>query len=379
MALPARTTRARYLLSQADWPLVGTTVLLAALGAVMIYSATRMGVVGAPMHYLRRQAVALAIGAVALAICVAIDYRTIVRLGWAAYAFSTALLVFVLILGRRVAGTQGWIDLGPLSLQPSEVAKLALVLALADHLGRHRTPETWRDLAVPVLATAFMIALVLAQPDLGTAVVFGIILLGMLYIAQTPARHLAWMTAAAGVVVGVAVALTYFGWVELLQPHQMQRLTVFLDPAAHGQGAGWNVVQSVIAIGSGQLMGRGLFAGPQTQLAFVPARHTDFIFSVVGEELGFFGAAAVLGLYLLMFRRMAAIAAGARDRAGTLLATGVVTMVAFHALFNVAMTVGLVPVMGLPLPLLSSGGSHASVTLAAVGLVIGVGARRVPW
>ncbi|WP_324717494.1 rod shape-determining protein RodA [Carboxydochorda subterranea] len=377
MSRPGRA--ARRFFAQLDGALIASALALAVIGAVMVYSATRSWVVGDPGYYLRRQAINLLAGLIGLVAAVAVDYRRLLRASGVLYGLGAALLVAVLVAGRRVAGTQGWLPLGPFAVQPSELAKVALVLVLAEYLGQRKPPESWRDLVVPIGLTAGMAGLVLAQPDLGTAVVFGVILLGMLYAAQTPARYLGWMAGAAVLAATAAVLVTYLGWFEVLKPHQIQRLTVFVDPGAYRQGAGWNVSQSVIAIGSGKLFGRGLFSGPQTQLAFVPARHTDFIFSVIGEELGFFGAAAVLGLFFVLIRRGLAIAAQARDRGGALLAAGVVVMVGFHVVFNVGMTLGMVPVMGIPLPLLSYGGSHGLATLTALGMVAGVGARRVPW
>ncbi|HEY8487081.1 MAG TPA: FtsW/RodA/SpoVE family cell cycle protein, partial [Limnochordales bacterium] len=171
-------------------------------------------------------------------------------------------------------------------------------------------------------------------------------------------------------------AVTWLGWAQVFKPHQLQRLLVFVDPHAYNRGAGWNVVQSVIAVGSGQLFGRGLFAGPQTQLAFLPARHTDFIFSAVAEELGFLGAGAALAAFYVVIRRGLQVAQLARDRSGSLLAAGVVVWLAFHVVINVGMTLGLLPVMGIPLPLVSYGGTSLVATLAGVGLLLNVAMRR---
>ncbi|HEY8498270.1 MAG TPA: rod shape-determining protein RodA [Limnochordales bacterium] len=379
MAWGAGQGPARRLISGTDWTLVGVAAGLGLVGLVMVYSATRSWVVGDPTYYLRRQALNLAVGLGGLAAAWLYDYRRLLRLGYGLYGLTVLLLVAVLAAGRRVAGTQGWLVLGPFSLQPAELAKVSLVVALARYLGDRRPPEQWPQLAVPLALTAGVAGLVLLQPDLGTAVVFGVILLGMLYVAQVPARILAWMVGIGAAGVALAVLASWYGWVEVLKPHQIQRLAVFLDPEAHRQGAGWNVTQSLIAIGSGRLFGQGLFRGPQTQLAFVPARHTDFIFATLGEELGFFGAAAVLAAYGVLLRRCVAVASTARDRGGALLAAGVAVMLGFHVVVNIGMTLGLAPVMGIPLPLLSYGGSHLLAALSAVGLVAGVGARRLGW
>lgn len=367
----------RRLIAGIDWVLVGLGVALSLLGLVMVYSATRSWVVGDPTFYLRRQALSLAVGLAGMTAGLLYDYRRLLQISRFIYALALALLVAVLVVGRRVAGTQGWLPLGPFSLQPAELAKLMLVVALARHLGERRPPERWQDLVGPLVMTALPAGLVLMQPDLGTALVFGGILLGMLYVAQAPSRYLAWMTGLALAGAGVAVAASWLGWVEVLKPHQLQRLAVFIDPEANRKGAGWNVTQSIIAIGSGRLFGQGLFRGPQTQLAFVPARHTDFIFSAVGEELGFFGAAGVLAAYAVLLQRCLTIAQTARDRGGALLATGVAVTLGFHVAVNIGMTLGLAPVMGIPLPLLSYGGSSLLATLTGLGMVAGVGARRL--
>lgn len=360
-----------------DWVLVGCVMALSVLGLVMVYSATRSWAPD-PTFYFRRQAVHLGVGAVALAAAAAVDYRKLLRYGPWVYLVGLALLVAVLLAGRRVSGTQGWLSVGGLTLQPAELAKMTLVVALAGYLADHRPPRSWRDVAVPLGLGLAYAALVLAQPDLGTAVVFGVIVMGMLFAAQTPGRFLAWITGAGLAAVAVAVVATWVGWWEVLKPYQVQRLAVLVQPGLMGKGSGWNVLQSVIAVGSGRLFGRGLFGGPQTQLAFLPSRHTDFIFSAVGEELGFLGAGAVLGAYYLICRRILRAAQLARDRAGCLLAVGVLLPLAFHMMVNIGMTLGLVPVMGIPLPFLSYGGSNLLASLAGVGMVLSVAARRRP-
>lgn len=366
----------RRLLAGTDWVLVAMALGLSLLGLVMVYSATRSWVVGDPAYYLRRQAFNLLAALAGMALGFFYDHRRLLQFSRLVYALGILLLVAVLAAGRRVAGTQGWLDLGPVAVQPAELAKLVLVVALARELGERRI-ERWQDLVVPVGMAVLPATLVLLQPDLGTAVVFGVILLGMLYAAQAPARYLAWMTGAALAGAAGAVAVSWLGWAPILQPHQLQRLAVFFGRGASPQGAGWNVAQSIIAIGSGRLFGQGLFRGPQTQLAFVPARHTDFIFSAVGEELGFFGAAGAVAAYATLLWRCLAVATLPGDRGGALLATGVAVTLGFHVAINIGMTLGLAPVMGIPLPLLSYGGSSLLATLTGLGMVAGVGARRL--
>lgn len=341
----------------------------------MVYSATRAWAPD-PGYYLRRQLINLLVALPAMGAALAVDYRRIVRQGPLIYGAGLALLVLVRLVGRRVAGTQGWITVGAFSLQPAELAKVALIIALAGYLGESRPVRRPADLLLPVGLGLLYMLLVLLQPDLGTAVVFGVILMGMLFVAQVPLRYLAWMGAAAVAATLAAVLVTWMGWAEVIKPHQFQRIAVFVQPEAYGRGAGWNVVQSVIAVGSGRLFGRGLFSGPQTQLAFLPARHTDFIFSAVAEELGFLGAGAVLAAFYLLFQRALMAARLARDRAGGLLVAGIVVHLGFHVVVNVGMTVGLLPVMGIPLPFLSYGGTSLVASLAGIGLVLNVAARR---
>lgn len=373
--MPAPPSGARPWYRATDWVLVGSVAALAGLGLVMVYSATRSWAPD-PIFYLRRQAINLGVGALALVVAAAVDYRRLLRYGPWVYLGGLLLLAAVLVAGRRVAGTQGWLALGRWSLQPAELAKVALAVALAGYLAEHRPPRRWPDLVAPTGLALVYTALVLLQPDLGTAVVFVVILMGMLFAAQTPAKFLAWMTLAGLAAVGLAVAATWAGWWPLLKPHQLQRLAVLVQPGLVDKGAGWNVLQSVIAVGSGRLFGRGLFAGPQTQLAFLPSRHTDFIFSAVGEELGFLGAGAVLAAYYLVCRRILRVAQLARDRAGSLLAVGVLIPLSFHVVVNIGMTLALVPVMGIPLPFLSYGGSNLVASLTGVGLVLSVARRR---
>ena len=367
--------RLRYIVTHLDGPLVGACLLLAGVGAVMVYSTTRAWAPD-PTYYLRRHLLNLAVGMAGLGLAVVVDYRRWLRASPLLYGGGLALLVAVLAVGRRVAGTQAWIAVGQWSLQPSELAKVALVVALAAYLSEGRSVRRPTDLAWPLGLGGLYVLLVLLQPDLGTSVVFGAIVVGMLFVAQVPGRYLGWLVAAGLGGVLVAAAATWLGWAQIFKPHQLQRLLVFLDPETYQRGAGWNVVQSVIAVGSGQLFGRGLFAGPQTQLAFLPARHTDFIFSAVAEELGFLGAGAVLAAYYVLIRRGLWVAQRARERAGSLLTAGVVVWLAFHVVVNVGMTLGLLPVMGIPLPLVSYGGTSLVASLAGVGLVLNVALRR---
>ncbi|MDR7481788.1 MAG: rod shape-determining protein RodA [Armatimonadota bacterium] len=346
-----------------DWPLVATTVLLAAYGVVVLVSATH-GAPGAAV-LLRGRALHLAAGAVALVVAMQVDYRRLAALAPLLYAATLLALAAVLVAGDSRLGAQRWIGLGPLgSVQPSEMAKLVVVITLARHLDAARALPRLLALVPYAAHVAVPTLLIVRQPDLGTALVLLAILASMLYVAG--ARPVDLAAAAAG-----ATALLPFLW-GALHDYQRRRLLAFLDPQADPLGAGYAVIQAKIAVGSGQLFGKGLFAGTQNVLRFIPEQHTDFIFTVVGEELGLLGATVLLVLYGIWLWRALAIAAGARDRLGGLIATGIATMVAFHVVVNIGMTVGLLPVTGIPLPLLSYGGTSLLTTLAGTGLLLGI-------
>jgi rod shape determining protein RodA len=351
---------------EVDWPLVAATVLLVAYGVVVLVSAAH----GAPgaAALLRGRAMHLAMGTVALLVAARLDYRRLAAAAPVLYGGMLLALAAVLVVGDSRLGAQRWIALGPVgSIQPSELAKLVVVVTLARHLDAARALPRLRALVPYAAHVAVPALLIVRQPDLGTALVLLAILAAMLYVAG--ARPVDLAAAAAG---GAAALPLLWG---ALHDYQRRRLLAFLDPHADPLGAGYAIIQAKIAVGSGQLFGKGLFAGTQNVLRFIPEQHTDFIFTVVGEELGFAGATVLLGLYGVWIWRALAIAAGARDRLGGLIATGIGAMMAFHVVVNIGMTVGLLPVTGIPLPLLSYGGTSLLTTLAATGLLLSVRAR----
>ncbi|MDR7523512.1 MAG: rod shape-determining protein RodA [Armatimonadota bacterium] len=352
-----------------DWVLVAATALLVAFGFIALASAAR----GAPEAegLLRTRTLHLALGVVALVVAASVDYRWLGGMALVIYPATLLLLLAVLVGGEARMGAQRWITVGPLgAFQPSEVAKLAVVLTLARHLEVVRVLPRLRSLVPFVLHVALPMILIVRQPDLGTALVLAAILAVMLYVAGARLADLAGLAAA-------AAAVTPFLW-PVLHDYQRRRLLAFLDPGGDPLGAGYALIQSKIAIGSGQLFGKGLFAGTQNVLKFIPEQHTDFIFTVIGEELGFFGAVALLALYLVWLWRALGIAGGARDRYGALVASGIAGMMLFHVVVNIGMTVGLMPITGIPLPLVSYGGSSLLTTLAATGVLLGIRMRRRP-
>jgi rod shape determining protein RodA len=360
--------RTRRLVRYLDPLLIASTAALVAFGMVMVYSTTHSG--PRPLAFVENQGVHLIAGLAVGVVLIAVDYRAIAASSRWLYVLNIVLLAAVLVLGRTSLGAQRWIALGPLGeFQPSEFAKLVIVITLAKHLADRPGPyESVRDLLPFLGHIALPVFLIFRQPDLGTALVYGAIFAGMLYAGGVRRRDLA--------VLGVAaLALAPVLW-HLLKEYQRRRLMVFLDPSLDPLGSGYGILQSKIAVGSGLMWGKGLFEGPQNVLQFVPEHHTDFIFSVVGEELGFVGAMVLLCLFLVWLWRCARVASTARDRFGALAAVGVVSMVAFHVFVNVGMTVGIMPITGIPLPFISYGGSALMTMLWATALVLNIGMRR---
>nr|MBO2477094.1 rod shape-determining protein RodA [Bacillota bacterium] len=355
-----------------DFVLLSAVVLLLLFGLLVVYSATR-GLAetrGDPFYYVKRQSMAALLGFAAMAAVLTFDYRHLAKLSRLFYVGSLALLGAVLVVGRAGGGAERWLSLGPLNLQPSEVAKISLILVLAWALSERDHVQGWRGIFVALAWLAPMWALILLQPDLGTAMTMAGMTLGILFFAGAPVKHLALLTTAGlGAAVGAVVG-SIQGWLPILKPYQVNRLIVFFDPYRYRHDEGWNVIQSMIAIGSGSLFGKGLFGGSQTQLNFLPARHTDFIFSVIGEEFGFVGGVFVLFLFGVIFWRGGRILLQAKDSMGSLIVAGVLSMVFCHVLINIGMTLGLMPVTGLPLPLISYGGTSVLTTLTSIGLVL---------
>lgn len=361
-------------------------ILLAVAGVIIIYgliaisSATHVtNPSGADAFYfVKRQVIWVLLGLAAAIFFMGWRYEELPRYATVLYVVNLLLLAAVLFVGHTALGAQRWIKLGPFLLQPSEFAKFVIIITLANFLARREDRlARLRDLLPVFLYVGPPLLLILKQPDLGTSLVFIVVTFSMLYMAGVRAATLLLLGGAGflGVCGWIWAHLHYGVWIPLKE-YQIVRLTIFLDPWQDWQGAGYHMIQSQIALGSGGLWGRGLFNGTQNQLNFLPEQHTDFIFSVIGEELGFVGAVGLLVLYYLFLFRAIRIAAVAKDSFGRLLATGIVAMFVFHILVNVGMTIGIMPVTGIPLPLFSYGGSAMLTNLAAVGLLENIYARR---
>ncbi len=354
--------------------LVAAVVGLAVIGLFAIYSATHQSLAAVdldPGRFVKRQLTFLAVGLVVLMIAASFDYRLLKVYAGIAYVSSLALLVLVRTpLGTSVRGSQRWFEMFGFQLAPSEIAKLALIAMLAAFLSELRSELTLNDVFRASALAAIPAVLVFLQPDLGTSIVFAAILVGVLIVAGTRARYLAILAV-------TAIVLIFAGFqVGLVKQYQVERLRAFLDPANVDEGARYNRDQAEIAIGSGGLLGVGYLQGTQTNLDFVPEQHTDFVFTVVGEEFGFAGAAGLLALYGIVLWRAFRIALVSRDPFGTYLAAGIASMLALQMFVNIGMNVGIMPITGIPLPFVSYGGSSLLLNCASIGLLLNVHMRR---
>ncbi|MXZ06762.1 MAG: rod shape-determining protein RodA [Acidimicrobiia bacterium] len=348
---------------------------LMALGSVMIYSSTYIRLdeeTGDPGSAMRKQLVFAVAGLVTYLVCSMVDYRLCRRFQVPIY-ICLMLALFLVLFASPQKGATRWIPVGPFQFQPSEFAKVALIVVLAALLA----PEagrllTWKRLGRALLAAALPGFLIFRQPDLGTMLVVGFITIGMLFVARSSIRQM--------LVLGVAGVVGAFAMFQLdiLRSYQANRLSGFFDQTADLQGVNWNLNQSQIAIGSGQLFGRGLFQGTQTRLSFIPSQTTDFIFTAVGEQFGFIGSAAVILAYAILIWRVLIVAIGSPNAFGTLISVGMASLLSFHVFVNIGMTVGLVPVTGLPLPFMSAGGSAMIAMSGGLGIVNSVWRSRSP-
>lgn len=351
-----------------DWVLVFAVATLGAIGVGMVYSATA----GSPTSDLAvKQLLYLGAALVVMLVAMAVDYHTLAELSPLFYGVTLALLIYLPFFGRAIANTRGWLELGPVNFQPAEMAKITTLLALSSFLATRKTAGLGAVNMAGILAlVGIPILLIAIQPDLGTAVTFLPLLAVGAFLGGIRLRTIAVM-----VVIPCILAVPL--WQHYLQDYQKTRVLTFLDPTRDPKGAGYQVIQSKIAVGSGGLVGKGYLEGTQGQLKFLPAQHTDFIFALLAEERGFLGSLVVLSLYFVVIYRCVAIARAARDRLGVLLAMGMVALFACQTLVNIGVVVGLMPTTGVPLPLMSYGGSSLLATMAGMGLVLNVWMRRL--
>ena len=364
------TTVGKGLRDNFDWPLFVTVAAIAVIGVTNLYSATSAASSALSELYIQ-QIYWVTLGAGAAVLVVAIDYRHYERLGWWAYGVGIAMLVLVFLLAPEIRGSQRWIRIGSFSLQPSEMMKLILIVALAKYL--HNDPKTdgrtLKDLVIPGLILALPMGLILLQPDLGTALILAFIFGSIMLLTNLKLRSV--VTLAAAFVLSAPLTWTY-----LLQGYQRRRLTAFLHPEQDLLGIGWHAHQSIVAIGSGGLGGKGFMQGTQNQHRFLPDQHTDFPFPVWAEEQGFVGVALLFFLYVFLILWGLKVASQAKDRFGAVVAVGVSAFFFWHTVINLAMVSGLAPVVGVTLPLFSYGGSSVLTSMVGIGLLMNVSIRR---
>jgi rod shape determining protein RodA len=368
-----RPSSGRPLVLRIDVTLLLTTVLAATVGVVLVYSATRskLALAGLNSHYfLTRQAAYVVVGGIVMVVLTAIDYRWLEHASAALYvAMILALLAMFSGIGSSALGATRWIQAGPVQIQPSAFATLVLIVTVATFCSRRPQGLNLRDLIKVLVLAAVPIVLVVKQPDLGSAIVMSVVLLVMLVIAGVPNRYLVLLVALT-IAAGFAVV-----HLKLLKGYQLNRISSLFSHGKNLQSTAYNQNQSVAAIGSGGAFGKGLFHGPQTNLSYVPEQQTDFIFSALGEQLGFAGAAGVLTLVGVVAFRLLRSAQLARDSFGRLLATGCFTLIAFSVFENAGMAMRIMPVAGIPFPFLSYGGSATVAFFAAVGVAMSVHLR----
>ncbi|MBU2595463.1 rod shape-determining protein RodA [Patescibacteria group bacterium] len=352
-------------LKSIDWVLLSLIILLLLFGLVVIFSITFHT---SKQNLASSQLIYAILGLGLLVLFTAIDYRTLSSASIVLYIIGIALLVLVLVLGRSKLGSTRWIELGFFNFQPSEIFKVILILTLSNFLAKKEDILVF-DFLFYLGLIALPAALVLLEPDLGTAFIYVIIGLALFIACRSKEIYLL-ITGLIG-----AILLPIF-WFFILKFYQRERILTFIDPSHDPFGSGYNVLQSTISVGSGGLLGRGLGHGPQSQLNFLPIAHTDFIFASLAEELGFIGAGLLLILFLILIMRIVSIAVSAKDALGRYLAFGVAAMILFQVLINVGMNIGLMPVTGIPLPLISHGGSSLFSTMIALGIVCSIFIRR---
>lgn len=346
-----------------DWVLFGATIGLVVIGIITIGSATHINKSSLEsLEYVGKQAAFFVLNLIFLFGIQKFDYHEMKKSSKVLYIIMILMLTAVIFIGTSALGAQRWIKIGPITIQPSEFSKMLMIISLAYLLEpRVSKLNTLRELLPVALFVGVPFALVFKQPDLGTSLVFMAITVGMTFIAKINLKLVRNITAC-------VMAVLPFGWFAL-KSYQKNRILVFLNPDVDPLGAGYHIIQSKIAIGSGKLIGKGLFQGTQSQLNFLPENHTDFIFSVIGEELGFIGCVVVILLFFVMMYRGIEIARTASDDYGSLLAIGVVSMIGFQVLVNIGMTTGIMPVTGIPLPFMSYGVSSLTTNMIGIALL----------
>lgn len=352
-----------------DWVLLSSVFLLIAIGLITLYSMSSFEN-GLESNYFLKQLVAVGIGIFLMLFFSFLDYRVLISYSTKLYFGAILILVGLLIWGATVRGTTGWIKLGLFNLQPVEITKLILIIFLASFLA---IKKTYFSITVRIIASVVLVSvpiiLILQQPDFGSSVIIMGVWLIMIFVSGMNKKTIAGL-----VIAGIIASSS--GWF-MLKNYQKERLINFVNPERDPLGSGYNVIQSIVAVGSGGMWGKGLGHGSQSQLNFLPEKHTDFIFAVFAEEFGFFGSAVVLVLFGILFYRLKEAARLARDNFGYLMVVGISTMLFMQVLVNVGMNIGIAPVTGVPLPFLSYGGSSMMIILTSIGIIQSIFIRRI--
>lgn len=358
----------RRLITNFDWGLLAITLLIAGVGLLQLYSAVHAGGMQSFVYY--KQIIWLAAGLGLMAMAFVFNYKHLDKWAWIIYLACLLLLVLVLVFGRQAGGSIRWLAIGPFTVQPSEPVKLGVIIILAKFLAGKAKPEglNLKELLAPLLITALPFLLIANQPDLGTAGIIALIAGSMAAFVKIEKKTFFGICLIFLIILPIA-------W-NLLEPYQQERVLTLIFPNNDPLGAGYHIRQSKIAVGSGMLLGKGFLEGTQKMLAFLPEQHTDFIFSVLAEEWGFAGAFGVLLLYLFLIVFGLNIAHGCRDKFGTILAVGITAMFFWQVFINIGMVIGIMPVVGMPLPLMSYGGSSTLTNLLGVGLLMNISMRR---
>jgi rod shape determining protein RodA len=353
-----------------DWALFLTAAALAVIGVINLYSATSVSRAALSEIYIQ-QLYWLVLGGILGSVVAVIDYRHYERLGYLLYAVGIVLLVLVFILGKDIRGSSRWISIGSFGFQPSEFMKLFMIIALAKYL--HDDPKTearsLKDLILPAALAALPMLLVLKQPDLGTTLIHGLIFMTVCLLTRIRWQSLVSLSVSSAVAAPVL-------WTYVLKDYQKQRIMTFLNPEENLLGSGWHAHHARVAIGAGEWTGQGFMRGTQNQFLFLPDQHSDFPFAVFAEDWGFFGCLLLVALYTFLVLWAVRIAATSKDRFGAVLAIGVGALIFWHAIFNLGMVVGLLPVVGVTLPLFSAGGSSVLTVMMGIGLLMNVSMRR---
>ena len=352
-----------------DWTLLGLVLSVCVIGTLNIYSTGFSARDGQYPFYLK-QIQWIVLGLIFMMIIFLIDYRVIIQGAYVIYGISIALLVVVYLFGYAAHGSQRWLGGSGFALQPSELMKLVIIITLARYFDDHKANEPYKlkELLVPILIVIVPFLLILKQPDLGTALILIIIFISIVFFIGMNWKS--FIIALSG-----GLILIPIGW-HFLKDYQKDRLITFLNPENDPLGAGYHIIQSMIAVGSGEIFGKGFLSGSQTQLKFLPEQQTDFVFSVFAEEWGFIGGLILIIMFMAIIFWGLKIALQARDLLGTIIAFGITALISWEVFINIGMVLGILPVVGIPLPFLSYGGSAMLSLMAAIGLLMNVSARR---